>query len=94
MSCTLPTYTHIPNFLFDDWLHVLTHVEFKILMCIAYHSFCVPPKEEKLSINRITKLTDGKRETVRCCVLSLKKQNLVVQNERGLQINLKLEAHQ
>lgn len=52
-----PTYTQIPNIVFDYWMEKLSPAEFKVLLCICRKTFGWHKAKDKISLRMLEKLT-------------------------------------
>jgi phage replication O-like protein O len=72
-----PNYTQIPNVVFDYWMHVLTHAEFKVLCAICRKTFGWRKAEDYISTKQIVDMTGVSKRSVHECIASLHKKGLI-----------------
>lgn len=59
-----PNYTQVPNCIFDYWMQILSHVDFKILLHVCRKTFGWHKTEDKISISQISRETGISKSSV------------------------------
>lgn len=73
-----PNYTQLPNVFFDYWMSRLTHVEFKVLCCIARKTFGWRRKKDSISISQIVKMSGASKQSTINALHTLENHKLVI----------------
>ena len=76
-----PNYTQIPNVFFEHWMSVLTHVEFKVLMCISRKTFGWRKDIESISISQIIAMTKVSRQATCNAIRELQVHGLIIKEK-------------
>lgn len=72
-----PNFTHIPNIVFDYWMHVLSHAEFKVLCAICRKTFGWQKEVDYISTKQIFTMTGVSKRSVHECINSLQQRGLI-----------------
>lgn len=72
-----PNFTMIPNVIFDHWMKILSHLQFKILICICRKTLGWHKDKDMLSMNQIAELTNSSKDGVRECLKVLESYGLI-----------------
>lgn len=70
-------YCPIPNIVFDYWMSILTHAEFKVLCAICRKTFGWRKGEDYISIKQIEILTGVSRRSIQDCIHVLENHGLI-----------------
>ena len=80
-SIEAPTYTQIPNVIFDYWMPILSGPQFAVLLHICRKTFGWHQKEDAISLTQFEKATDLTRKTVIAALDALIEHGLVEKNK-------------
>tara|TARA_R110000868_G_C10934466_1_gene766605 strand:- start:836 stop:1810 length:975 start_codon:yes stop_codon:yes gene_type:complete len=72
-----PNFTMIPNVIFDHWMKTLSHLQFKVLLCICRKTLGWNKDRDMLSLNQISDLTNSSKDGVRECLKVLESHGLI-----------------
>ena len=77
-----PNFTQIPNIIFEYWMAVLTHAEFKLLLCICRKTFGWHREYTHISLKKLEEMTGISRGKIPEMMKTLIDHGLVIKLER------------
>ena len=83
-----PNYSPIPNVIFDYWMTILSHVEFKVLLFICRKTFGWHKERDRISLSQLEEGTGSCRKNIVIAINSLIEHGLIekkVEGENGTQ---------